>query len=188
MEEQPSEKWWRKPLIYSLVVVAGVAIGATVVFIAGSANRRSDRKALVAYERAMLPHLKEAGRIVQQEMKPTLREVAEGSVSDAQLLERTAGWQLGLERVRKELLALSPPALLGSDFEDNLSTAMGGYLLTVDAFTAIANAPPDQKTVSIEAATTFGERADDLFDDVAGIIQFHRKRLGLGPSSNLPDP
>ncbi|MGH2785181.1 MAG: hypothetical protein ACRDJ1_07950 [Actinomycetota bacterium] len=177
----------RGPIFYTVAVVVAVAVGATGIFLVGSANRRSDRNALLAYERAILPHVREAGRIVQQEMKPTLREISDGAVTDSQILERSEAWQRVFERVRADLLALKAPGLLG-DIDQAWSAAMGGYLLAVDTVAAIARAAPDQRTVAIDQAATFGERADQLFDTVASIIQFHRKRLGLGPSLNLPDP
>ena len=185
--KEEEQNWWRKPLIYTVVVVVAVSIGATIVFLVGSANRRSDRDSLVEYERKILPHLKEAGRIVQQEMKPTLSHLSAGDVTNAQLVERVAAWERAFERVRSDVVAIPPPVLLG-EIKAKWDLAMGGYLLTVDAFKAIANAPPEQRAAAIQAATTFGERADGLFDDAAAIIQFHRKRLGLGPSRNLPDP
>ncbi|MGH2793427.1 MAG: hypothetical protein ACRDKG_03890 [Actinomycetota bacterium] len=187
MDELEASDWWRKPLFYTVAVVVAVAIGTTAVFLVGSANRRSDRNALLSYERAILPHIREAGRIVQQEMKPSLREITDGSLSDAEILERAEAWQRVFERVRADLLALQAPSLLG-DIKEAWSAAMGGYLLAVDTVAAIARAPAGQRTVAIEQAATFGERADELFDTVASIIQLHRKRLDLGPSRNLPDP
>lgn len=179
--------WWRKPLIYTVAVVVAAGIGATAVFLVGSANRRSDKNALVAYEKAVLPLVREAGGLVQTEMKPTLREAAEGKLSNEDLIRRAEAWQRVFERIRTELLALSPPSFL-TDVEAGWSTTMGGYLLVVDAFEAIASAPADQRATAIEQATTLGERADGLFDQVAALIQFHRRRLDLGPSPNLPDP
>lgn len=187
MNDTTQPKRWRKPLIYTLVVVLGAAIGAASVFFVGSSNRKADRNAVLAYERAILPLVREAGRVVQQEMKPILEEIDDGDVTDEQLVQRAAAWERVFERIRLELLALDPPELLGS-IEDGWSASMGAYLLTVDAIADIAGTAPDQRVRAIETAATFGERADDFFDDVAAIIQFHRKRLGLGPSQNLPDP
>ena len=185
--EEEDPLWWRKPLIYTIAVVVIAAIGATAVFLVGSANRRSDRNALVAYEKAVLPLVRDAGRIVEQEMKPTLREAAENKIADEEITRRAGAWERTFEGVRKGLLDLDPPSFL-TDIETGWSTAMGGYLLVVDAFKAIAGAPADQRANAIQQATVFGDRADGLFDQVAGLIQFHRRRLGLGTSQNLPDP
>jgi hypothetical protein len=178
---------WRKPVIYTAAVVIAAAIGATAVFLVGSANRRSDRNALIAYEKAILPLVREAGELVEREMKPTLRDAADGKVSNEDLTRRAGAWERALERIRTELLELSPPPFL-TDVEAGWSTSMGGYLLVVDAFKTIAASPPEQRANAIRQATTFGEQADELFDQVASLIQFHRRRLDLGPSQNLPDP
>ena len=187
MDEPEERSWWRRPLIYTIAVLVASAVGVSVVFVVGSANRRSDRNALVAYEKAVLPLVRDAGRVVEQEMKPTLRDVAEGRVTDQQIVQRAAAWEAVFNRVRAGLLELTPPELLG-DIQESWSTAMGGYLLVVDAFEAIASSPADTKKVAIDQATLLGERADELFDQVAGVIQFHRRRLDLGTSPDLPDP
>lgn len=178
---------WRSPFVYSIALVVALAAGATAVFLAGSSNREDDRAAIVAYERSVLPAVREAGRIVQQEMKPSLREIVEGTITGQQLLDRTGAWQRVFKRVRDDLLALEPPALLG-DIEGGWSAAMGAYLITVDAFQAVGRADPGTLSAAVDQAATVAENADKLFDRVAGVIQFHRRRLGLGASQNLPDP
>jgi hypothetical protein len=185
-EPNEAKPRWRRPLVYTIALVLAVAVGAATVFFLGSSNRRSDRAAVVSYERAFLPAVREAGRIVQQEMKPSLAEIDEGKITNEQLLERADAWQRVFEKSRADLLALTPPPFLG-DIEQGWSTAMGGYLLAVDAFRSVARAEADARENAIDQAATFGERADALFDSVAGIIQFHRRRLGLGATPNLPD-
>lgn len=177
----------RRPLVYTLAVLAAAGAGATGVFLVGSANRRSDRSAIVAYEKAVLPPIRDAGRIVEQEMKPTLGDIAEGRITDAELLARAAAWQRVFERARGEILALDPPGFL-TDMEVKWRVAMDAYLEAVAAFEGIARAAPGDREGAINQAIERGDQADRLFDDAAGLIQFHRRRLGLGSSSNLPDP
>jgi hypothetical protein len=178
---------WRSPLVYTIVLVLALAAGATAVFLMGSSNRKDDRAALISYERSLLPAVREAGRIVQQEMKPSLREIVEGTITGQQLLDRTGAWQRVFKRVRDDLLGLEPPSFLG-DIEAGWDTAMGAYLVTVDAFQTVGRADPGSVSVAVDQAISFAERADQLFDRVAGVIQFHRRRLGLGASPALPDP
>ena len=178
---------WRSPLVYTIGLVVVLAAGATAVFLTGASNRKSDRAAIVAYERSVLPSIREAGRIVQQEMKPSLREIADGSITGQQLLDRTGAWQRVFKRAREDLLALEPPGFLG-DIEAGWDAAIGAYLNAVDAFQALGRADPGSRTGALDQAVTLGEFADDLFDRVAGVIQLHRRRLGLGPTTNLPDP
>ena len=178
---------WRNPFVYTMALVVALAAGATAVFLAGSSNREDDRTALVTYERSLLPAVREAGRIVQQEMKPSLREIVEGTITGPELLDRTGAWQRVFKRVRDDLRGLKPPSFLG-DIEAGWDSAMGAYLITVDAFQAIGRADPGSVSVAVDQAVTLAEHADRLFDRAAGVIQFHRRRLGLAPSPNLPDP
>ncbi len=177
----------RRPIVYTLAVATLGAVGAGGVFLIGSANRRSDRAAIVAYEEALLPAFRDAGRIVEQEMKPTLGDIVAGRISDADLLGRAAAWRRVFEQVRTEVLALDPPEFL-TDMEGMWRTAMDAYLTTISAFEAIARANPADREAAVNEAAVQGERATDRFDDAARLIQFHRRRLGLGPSGNLPDP
>ena len=177
----------RSPLVYTIALVLALAAGATAVFLMGSSNRKDDRAAILAYERSVLPAVREAGRIVQQEMKPSLREIVDGTITGQQLLDRTGAWQRVFKRVRDDLIALDAPSFLG-DIDAGWDAAMGGYLVTVDAFQAIGRADPGSLPVAVDRAVSLAEQADALFDRVAGVIQFHRRRLGLGSSTNLPDP
>ena len=157
------------------------------MFLTGSSNREDDRAALVAYERSLLPAVREAGRIVQQEMKPSLREIVDGTITGQQLLDRTGAWQRVFKRVRDDLVALDAPAFLG-DIDAGWDAAMGAYLLTVDAFQTVGRADPGTLSVAVDQAVSLAERSDDLFDRVAGVIQFHRRRLGLGSSTEPARP
>jgi hypothetical protein len=77
--------------------------------------------------------------------------------------------------------------LLG-EIEAGWDAAIGAYLITVDAFQTVGRADPGTVSAAVDQAATLAEQADKLFDRVAGVIQFHRRRLGLGATPNLPDP
>lgn len=186
MDEPESASRWRKPLIYTIAVVVLAAIGATAVFLVGSANRRSDRNAVLAYERAILPLVDEANQIVETEIPALLDALRKEQVTDDRLRQQASAWEADIERIRKELLALTPPALL-EGVEEGFDVTMGAYLLAVDAVESITASPADQRTAAIDNATSFVDRAGDFFENVAAIIQFHRERLGLGTSPDLPD-
>ena len=177
----------RRPVVYAAALVLAFVAGATAVFLVGSANRRSDRAAIVAYERAVLPAIRDGGRIVVQEMRPTLGEIAEGRITDSDLLDRADAWRGVFERARTEILAATPPDFLTA-MEDRWRAAMDAYLDTISAFEAIAHAAPANREAAMNKAAELGDLADDLFDHAAALIQFHRRRLGLGPTGSLPDP
>ena len=187
MDEPGPTPRWRKPLIYTIAVLVAAAIGATAVFLVGSSNRRADRNAVLAYERAILPLVREANKILHNEIPVVLEALRKGQETDDRLAQRTAQWERDLERVRTDLLALTPPALLGG-VEEGFGVTMGAYLLAVDAVADVGVASPDQRANAIDTAKTFAERAPEFLDDVTSIIQFHRRRLGLGTSPDLPEP
>jgi len=187
MDESGPTPRRRKPLIYTIAVVVAAAIGATAVFLVGSSNRRADRNAVLAYERSILPLVREANKILETEIPVVLEALRKRQETDDRLAQRTSQWERDLERVRKDLLALTPPALLGG-VEEGFGVTMGAYLLAVDAVADVGAAAPAERASAIENAATFAERASGFLDDVASIIQFHRQRLGLGTSPDLPEP
>ena len=175
-------------MFFSIAVLIAGGIGATAVFLVGSAQRRDDRRAILAYERSLTSPLREGGRIVQEEMKPSLGELASGELSSAAALGRASAWRRVLEGVRSDVSALTPPSFLG-DIEQRWKAAMDGYLAAADLFGRAASAGPGaERTRLLSEAANAGTRADKLFDAAAAVIQSHRRRLGLGPTTSLPDP
>ena len=168
------------------VVLVGGA-GASAVFLRGAAQRREDRAAILTYERAVVPIVNEPGRVVVEEMRPSLREFNDGELTGEQLLRRAAAWARVFGEARSQLLALDPPGFLG-DIEVRWREALDGYLATVQGFETLARGAESQRPRLIADAAAAGERADDLFDKAAAVIQFHRRLLGLGASRDLPDP
>jgi len=171
----------------SAAVVLLGAIGATTVFLIGSAQRRDDRAAYLAYERAALVPIKEGGRIVQEEMKPSLGELQSGDVTETVAIERASGWRNALHDELTTLLALNPPSFLG-DIEQRWTAAFDGYLQIPDLFEQAARASAAERTRLLDTTAAAGTRADKLFDEASRVMQYHRRRLGLGPTSSLPDP
>ena len=173
-------------LATAAVLVAGTA-GATTVFLVGSSQRRDDRAAYLRYERAVLVPIRAGGQLVQQEMKPSLGDLGSGSLSAALAVLRAGAWRSALTRTRNEISAIRAPRFLG-DIVRLWSVAMDGYLKIPDLFAQAARAAGAKRTALLDAAAEAGNRADKLFDDAARVMQYHRRRLGLGPTHDLPDP
>jgi len=184
MKGSGSRKW---PIIATVAVLTGLAAGATAVALVGSAQRRDDRAAYLRYERALLPSLREGGRIVQQEMKPSLRALPTGEISRSVALERAASWREEFNQVLRDVTALSPPSFLG-DVERRWVATIDAYRSVADLFAQSANLEGADRTLLLDRAATAGARADDLFDGASSVMQFHRHRLGLGSTSSLPNP
>jgi hypothetical protein len=179
-----SRKW---PIIATAAVLLGLAAGATGVALVGSAQRRDDRAAYLGYERALLPSLREGGRIVQEEMKPSLRELADGQLTPAMALERATAWQGEMTKILADVVALDPPSFLGS-VEGSWKGAIVLYRGIADLFKQAAKGTGAERTRLLAEAAATGTRADAAFDRASAMMQFHRRRLGLGATSHLPDP
>jgi len=179
-----SRKW---PVIATVAVLAGLAAGATAVALVGSAQRRDDRAAYLRYERALLPSLREGGRIVQEEMKPSIRELGDGNLSPKMALERAGAWRAQFARILTDVEALDPPGFLAG-VEPRWKVAIYAYERTAGVFELAANASGAERSRLLEQVAADGSRADSMFDNAARLMQFHRRRLGLGPTSQLPDP
>ena len=177
----------RWPIVATAAVLVGGALGATAVALVGSAQRRDDRKAYLRYESAVLPIVREGGRVVQQEMKPSIRELGGNEITQKTAVDRAAGWRAVFTRIGADLIALDPPGFLG-DIGRRWSIAVDGYLKIPDLFDQAAKQTGSARAALLAQAAAAGDSADKLFDDAAGVLQYHRRRLGLGSTSQLPDP
>ncbi len=178
----------KKPVLFATlaVVVAGAA-GATSVFLVGSKQRRDDRRAYLAYERAVLVPIRDGGRVVQQEMKPSLDQLRRGEITAADARARAGGWRRAFAAVRVKVLALTPPSFL-RDVELRFLAAIDGYATIAVLFDRAAGEDGAARASLLDAAAAAGRRADTMFDRASSIMQFHRRRLGLGATTKLPDP
>jgi hypothetical protein len=177
----------RAPIYATAAVLIALAAGLTTVALVGSAQRRDDRAAYLRYERAIMPSLREGGRIVVQQMRPSIPDLSEGKIGRREALERAAGWTGALQRIRADVAVLDPPSFLG-DVERRWIGALDAYLQIPSVFERAAAAQGAERTALLDRAVTTGNRADELFDRAASVMQSHRRRLGLGPSLDLPDP
>lgn len=183
----PSRSPTRTPIYATAAVLVALATGLTTVTLIGSAQRRDDRAIYLRYERALLPALKEGGRIVVQQMRPSLPELSDGKLSRQTAIERAAGWQSAFRQIRADVIGLDPPPFLG-DIERRWIAAIDAYLEISDAFVAAATATGAERTTLLDRAVAAGVRADKLFDRAAKVMQSHRRRLGLRTTHDLPDP
>lgn len=175
------------PAWYLAALVLLGAAGATTVFLAGSAQRRSDRRGLVRYEREILPAAKRAGEIVQTEMKPSLRELHTGAVDGERFVERTQAWERVFLASRAELLAADPPAILG-DVERTWARSFDTYIEAIRLFRRAAKAGGAERERLLDEGVTRAEEADTIYDEASRRLQRARRAVGLRPTGNFPDP
>ena len=120
-------------------------------------------------------------------MKPSLGELRDGQISEQIAHERAKGWRNGMRAALASLLSLHPPSFLG-DIEAKWKMSFDAYLEVPDLLDQAASAVDGARERFLDAAAAAGTRADGLFDEAARVMQFHRRRLGLGSTHDLPDP
>jgi hypothetical protein len=177
----------RAPIYATVAVLIALAVGLTAVALIGSTQRRDDRAAYLRYERAILPSLREGGRIVVQQMRPSIPDLSEGRIDRQNARGRASGWRAAFAQLRAHVIALDPPSFLG-DVERRWVRAIDAYLQIPTFFEQAAAATGERRTALLDRAVAAGNRADDLFDAAASVMQAHRRRLGLGVTHELPDP
>ena len=173
-------------LFASLAVVLVGAAGATSVFLVGSKQRRDDRAAYLTYERAVLVPVG-IGILVRHEMDQAVQRVRDGSISPAEAVRAAGEWSSAFASLREHIVALTPPAFLG-DIERRWTVAIDSYTRVPGVVVRAARASRGDRLSLIDAAENAVKRAVGSFDRAAERMQFHRRRLGLGPTSELPDP
>jgi hypothetical protein len=170
----------------TLAVVLVGAAGATSVFLVGSKQHRDDRAAYLTYERAVLVPVG-IGVLVRREMDQTLQRLRDASISPAGAVRTAGEWSSAFASLREHIVALTPPAFLG-DIERRWTVAIDSYTRVPGIVLQAARAIGSVRLSLIDAAENAVKRAVGFFDRAAEWMQFHRRRLGLGPTSELPDP
>jgi len=174
-------------------VVVACAAGLVLVLALGHSADNSgqpahpDTAALTAYTAALASPTKEGGRIVQQEMKPSLGEFEQGQLSAADFVVRARGWQLELARVRDLIDHVSVPpgiAAAGPLFHQ----AMQAYVDAAKLFEQAGEAPAADRPAALQRAVAAARGADGEFDQASAVVQRALRNAGLQPDHNLPDP
>jgi hypothetical protein len=175
-------------------VVLAVAAGLIVVVVVssgggggGGGGPTAVQQALTAYTAALRPPTTEGGRIVQQEMKPSLGEFSSGSIDAGNFISRARGWQLAMARVRDQIGAITPPSVIASA-RPLFVAAMDDYVHAAQLFEQAGAAPQDQRTAALDAAIAAARGADQAFDRAAAVVQRALRAAGLPIDSALPDP
>lgn len=175
------------PASYAALVVLAGAIGATAVFLVGSANRAADRRALLAYEEAISEPATRGGSIVEQEIKRAVNQFNRGELPAADLKRFAPNWAGLMRQVRDDFVAVKPPSFLG-DIDRKWARAFNGYLEAIELFRAAADVSGPARKRAMTRAFDTADGADDLYDEASRVIQTWRRRFGLQPTSRFPDP
>ncbi|HEV7677641.1 MAG TPA: hypothetical protein VGQ42_03645 [Candidatus Dormibacteraeota bacterium] len=183
-------RWMMWSTAAVVLAVAGGLIAAVVLSSGGGGGGggpAAGQKALTDYTAALRPPTTEGGRIVQQEMKPSLGEFAGGSLDGPSFVSRARSWQLALARVRDQLRGITPPAVIASA-GPLFVAAMDDYVRAAQLFERAGAAPQDQRSAALDTAVAAARLADQAFDRAAVVVQRALQAAGLPKDSALPDP
>lgn len=169
----------------AVVVLSGVAATAYVA-------TRHDHPALtsvqvVTYQKAILDPLKDGGRVVEQDMKPTVNDFAAGTVSAPDFAKRAEGWVADLARIRATVAAVPAPEAL-RPVAAAFDRALVRYADAARAFHDAAVPPGARRADLLKAAYGIAADADTRYDDASALLQRARQKAGLDPTSDFPNP
>lgn len=181
----------RPPKAWVLVAAGAIAAVAGITAIAwtavGAASRSHDRARLVAYEEAIADHARRGGRVTEQEAKPSLRAFADGELDGETFAERAEAWARVMGQVKADFLAATPPGFL-EEIEARWARALDTYIEAFGLFARAGRAGGAERERLLDEGIATADRADDLFDEASALLQAARRRLGLDPTPNFPDP
>jgi hypothetical protein len=170
-------------LVAMLVVTTsgggGGAAGASPTPAPGSA-------ALEAYVDALRSPTSDGGRVVEQLMKPSIAEFAQGQVDASTFATRARGWVVALQSVRQKLRGIRVPPVVASA-GPLFDQAVDGYIHTAQVFEQAASVPADQRAAALDTGRQAGRDADQVYDRAAAVVQRALHAAGLPPDSALPD-
>ena len=166
----------REALFATTAVVLMGSFGVTTVYLIGSGQRRADRAAYLSFEQAVLAPIRETRRVAQ-EMRAQVAELRGPARPQGLSSGVTQAWRSDLAKARLDVLGLDEPAFLRG-VEARWVSALDRYV-QVSQLLAQGDLQRSEQALS---------RADEFLADAARTMQFHRRRLRLGPTSRLPDP
>ena len=177
-------------------LMATIAVGVAVGFIAlvatphpggDSGANPASTQVLKDYIDALRPPTTEGGRIVEQEMKPSLGEFERGEVDGNTFSARARGWQIGMQRVRDRIDQISVPPVIASA-GPLFDAAIDDYISAARLFEQAGQAAAAQKDAAVQRAVDAARTADRAYDRAAAVVQRALRAAGLPPDSALPDP
>jgi hypothetical protein len=173
------------------VVLLGLSAAGVTAYLGsrhdGNGGRLT-RSELAAYQAGILPPLREGGVVVEQRMKPAVSGLAQAPAAAlAQVAADAPSWVGQLAAVRTKVAAVPAPAEL-AEAAAGFDRALARYAEAARQFGAAADAPAASRAAAAAAAVDVARDADALYDGASAVIQRARRRLGLGPTPDFPDP
>jgi hypothetical protein len=182
----------RRRLVLVALVLVIVIPGALLVALAAGSDGGEDRPALTAaeleaYTGAVHPVLSRGGQVVERDMKPAVRVLAEPRADAKAVREGAPLWVRRLTTARADVAAVPPPPALAG-LPAMFDRALELYIQAAGLLGAAARTTGDERTRTLDEAVAKARAADRAYDDASRVIQDWRRRLGLDPSPQFPDP
>jgi hypothetical protein len=150
---------------------AAAAILAVVLVSCGgsSSSTRDDVRTYVDATRAAG---KDGGRIIVEEIKPSLNDLRAGRLAPPEFVERAVGWKRDLETVRLAFAAAHPPTSHAglAEAASLFDRAMHQYEDALDSFAAAATAPGPQLADALAPGIRLAEAADETYDRARSLV------------------
>ena len=176
---------------FGIVVALLAATALTAVLAArdsGDDAPTLTRQELEAYEKAVVPLLREGGQVVELGMKAGVTDLSKpGGVPAEAIAGESDAWIRVLNTVRDELALMTPPPAL-AEAHRLFGDALRRYVEAARIFGEAARGPAAGRQAVIDRGLDIAESADDVYDAASAIVQRWRRDLGLGPSADFPDP
>jgi hypothetical protein len=187
-------------LVATLTVGAVVGIGAVLVVRGPTPSAEvfaepTARATLVgpaelaaahAYLDVIRPVATEAGRIVQDGMKPAITTLQDPDGDHASLVGRASTWIGAFASTQQAWSQTTPPPAL-HDAHVLFLTALAEYAEVADRL-ARATTDDARRSALVDEAIELGTAADDVYDQAAQIVQAHLMAGGEDPAVWLPLP
>ena len=181
---------WVAWSIAAIVVAcaAGLAIAVSLPHgDQGSGAPHADAAALTAYTTALRAPTSDGGRIVEEEMKPTLADFSQGRLDAASFAADARGWQIALRQVKDRIHRITvPPAIAAAG--PLFDAAMDDYLAAAGLFEQAAAVPRAQRDAAVRRGIDQARAADNQYDQAALVVQRALAAAGLPADSSLPNP
>jgi len=162
-----------------------LAAGVALAIVFGGGNATADRHAVQSYYQAIHPLAQEGGRIVQQEMKPSLRELVRSTITPAKFRERAAAWERAFRNIREKFA--SAPRVKRLDKAAALyDQSFADYLRAISAFSNASRvATKKARDKAISRAARIAQAADKQYDRARAELKHVMLEVGMTPPGDL---
>lgn len=192
----PKAVWVPLGLLGVVTFAAGVvtAVGGsspdeTSATLVDGDHRTDIARAIEEYEAAVVPIVREGGKLVEVGVKVGLSDLStEHVTAPAVVAEQAQVWRRELTALGRQLAEVTAPGDLEAAhaaFVDALRIYAEAAALVEEAARSAPGAPRDEL---LDRVVDAGDRADERYDEGSRLLQDLRRRSGLEPSSDFPDP